>query len=280
MTKIAPVRKRTKTALKRRLTLFLIPFLFAACTGPEERDLKKGMSDVGRGYFRISLSSFDRALKRDPAAPAALAAAREGARVAIFELKDYKKAVDYLRHLILHSQDPAEREQAQKQLASLYFENLQDYPRAIAEYSHLLATNPPFAEKAKYQISIARSYFYLGQFTQAESEVDDLLKERLSAQVKFDAWSLKGTILVARKQFAKAAEIYKSVMSEFPDRSREENIALQLAVCYEESQDFKAAVAVLEGLRESYRPAEYIELRIKRLQERIRNQPGAKGFRK
>lgn len=261
--------------------LFLIPFLLlSACTKPEERDLKNGMADVGRGYFRVSLSSFDRALKREPDGPAALAAAREGARVAIFELKDYKKAVDFLRHLILHSQDAAERESAQKQLAAIYFENLQDYPRAIMEFSHLLATNPPFAEKAKYQIAIARSYYYLGQFNQAESEVDDLLKERLSAQVKFEAWSLKGTILVARKQFSKAAEIYKSILAEFPERSQQENIGLQLAVCYEESQDFKAAVTVLEGMRSTYKPPEYIELRIKRLQERIRNQPGAKGFRK
>lgn len=257
-----------------------LALLTAACSPPEARDLDRGLADVHRGYYRVSLSSFDRVLKRAPESDSAMAAAREGARVCIFELKDYKKAVFYLQHLILSSKDAAEREQAQKQLASIYFENLQDYAHALAEYNRLLSMNPPFAERARYKIIIARSNFYLGEFAQAQSELDDLIKERLSPDLKFDVLTLKGNILVAQKQFKPAVEVYKSLLKDFPERARQENVALQLAVCYEENSEFRAAAETLETLRETYQPREYIDLRIRRLQEKMRNQPGAKGFRK
>lgn len=259
---------------------FFSIFLLVACSPPESRELDQAMSNANKGYNTVALSGFDRVIKRAPESPSALTAAREGARIAVFELKDYKKAVVYLRHIILSSVDAAEREQAQKQLASILFEHLQDYAKAIVEYSRLLAMNPPSAERVKDQLIIARANFYQGNFGQAESEVDDLLKGRIEANSKFEAMTLKGNILVAKKRFSDAAEIYKALLKEFPERSKQENVGLQLTVCYEENQDFQKAIATLETLRGNYSPPEYIELRIKRLQERARNQPGAKGYRK
>ena len=91
---------------------------------------------------------------------------------------------------------------------------------------------------------------------------------------------LKGNVQVAGKKFSEAAGIFRALIKEFPERSRQENIGLQLAVCEEERQDYRSAIAVLEDLKNSYQPKEYIELRIKRLQERAKNQPGAKGYHK
>lgn len=278
-TKTARARKRTE-AVRGALGSLLIGAFLAACSPPEERDLDRAMAEVGKGYYRISLTSFDRVIKRAPESESALKAAREATRVATFELKDYKKAVGYLQHIILTSKEASEREQAQKQLAGIYFENLQDYPRAAIEYNRLLAMNPPFAEQARYKLTIARANFYMGQFAQAESEIADLLKERLSASIQFDVLALKGNILVAQKRFKPAVDVYKSLLNDFPERSRQENIGLQLAVCHEENSEFRQAIAILETLKDTYQPREYIELRIKRLHEKIRNQPGAKGYRK
>jgi tetratricopeptide (TPR) repeat protein len=263
--------------MDRRLVMVLLSFLVLSCSSPEEKDYDVAMKEVNQGHYRTSLTYFDRVLKRSPESDLALAAAREGARVCIFDLKDFKKATTYFRHLILHSTDSKEIESVQKQLAEVYFENMADYGQAVIEYNKLLGMNLPFSERAQYKISLARSYFYLGQFSQAESEIDDLLKERLQDSMKFNALNMKGNVLVARKQFAPAAEVYKAILKDFPERSQQEHIGLQLAVCYEESQDFAAAIRTLEAMKSTYKPAEYIELRIKRLQERMRNQPGARG---
>ncbi len=82
------------------------------------------------------------------------------------------------------------------------------------------------------------------------------------------------------KILRRAADIFKTLIQKFPEKSIQENVALMLAVCYEENMDFKSAIAILEEHRNKYSPPEYIELRIKRLQERLKNAPGAKGYRK
>lgn len=264
----------------KKLWITSTAFFLLSCTPPEARDYERASEEAAKAHYRVALSYFDRVLKRDQSGQWALKAAREGARISVFELKDYKKAVDYLRHLVLHSGDPLELEQAQRQLADVYFENLNDYPKAYAEFSKLLTMKLSSIERAKIQIKMARASFYLGDFSQAESEVETVLNNPLESASRFQALNLKGNILVAQKNYQKAAEIFRLVLKDFPEVAISENVPLQLAVCYEEDQRYREAIGVLETLRPTYRPPEYIELRIKRLQEKIRNQPGAKGFRK
>ena len=275
--KIEPEKKHIKGPAGWALVLSLV---LCACSSPEERDLDRALSEAQKGHHRTSITYFERVLKRSPTSSTALQAAREGAKVSVFDLKDFKKAIIFYRHLILESPDPKEREAAQKDLANVAFENLNDYEMAAKEYSKLMGLNLPFSEKSRFQISLARSYFYLGQFEQAASEIEALLKERLEDRVRFDALTLKGHILVSKKDFVAAASVYQQVLKEFPKRSVVENVALQLAVCHEENQDYRAAIQVLEGAVTSANNRDYVELRIKRLQERLRNQPGARGYRK
>lgn len=264
----------------KKLWIVSTAFFLLSCTPPEARDFNRATDEAKKSHHRIALSYFDRVLKRDQEGDWGLRAAREGARISVFELKDYKKAGEYLRHLVLHSSDPIELEQAQRQLADVYFENLNDYAKAYAEFSKLLTMKLSSIERAKIQIKMARASFYLGDFRQAESEVETVLANPLESVTRFQALTLKGNILVAQKQYAKAAEIYQLALKDFPDLAREEHVHLQLAVCFEEDQRYRDAIATLEAIRTTYQPPEYIELRIKRLQEKIRNQPGAKGFRK
>ena len=129
-------------------------------------------------------------------------------------------------------------------------------------------------------MSVARAQYYMNNFFQAESEIDSLLRLKSDDNIRFSALMLKGNILVAKKEFTKAIDIFKGLIDKYPQRSIQENVGLTLAVCYEENDNFKEAIKVLEDYRGKYNPPEYIELRIKRLQERLRNAPGAKGFRK
>lgn len=266
---------------KIRTSLFVGAFLLlGGCTSPVERDIEQGRRDADRGYYTTALSSYDRAIKRDPLDNRNLPAAREASRICIYDLKDYARAASYLRHLVLYSDSAAEREEAQQELANIYFEHLQDYGAAIPELQRALAMNPEQAVQSKLIIKLARSYFYLAQFDQAESELEQLLKGKLDPDSTFDALVLKGHVLVSKRNYAKAIETYQVLLKSYPQRSQQENVNMQLAVCYEENSQFKEAIKVLEDVRPTYKPQEYIDLRLKRLKERMRNQPGAKGFRK
>lgn len=270
--------------MKKRLlacTSVCVAVLFlAACSSQEQADFKKGQKAAAAGHNKQALVYFDHVIKRNATESLCLEAAREGARVAFYELHDYQKSAEYQHYIVLHSNDEKERVESQKQIALIYFNNLQNYQQAIVEFSKLQEMPHSDLEEAQYQMDLARADYYLNNLFQAQSEIDSLLKLKSDENVRFGALMLKGNILVAEKKFSAAADIFRDLIEKYPEKATQENVALTLAVCYEENNDFKSAIKVLEQYRGKYNPPEYIELRIKKLQERMRNAPGAKGFRK
>jgi tetratricopeptide (TPR) repeat protein len=254
--------------------------LLLGCSSQEKADFSDAQKAIDQGHFRIAVSHLEKVIKRNSGSSLTLEAAREAARIAFYEIKDYNKAIEYFKFIVLHSPDPAERLQSQKQVASIYFDNLQDYNNAVMEFSKLLEMPHSDFDGSVYRLSLARAYYYMGNYGQSLSEIDALLAKKSDENTRFGIQLLKGNILVAQKEFLKAAEVFKSIIEAYPDKAVKENVGLILAICYEENNDYKNALKVLESYRGKYNPPEYIELRIKRIQERQKNAPGAKGFRK
>lgn len=254
--------------------------LLSACSSQEENDYKLAKRSINQGHFRIALGHLDRVIKRNQTPELVVDSAREAARLSLYELKDFQKAIFYYHFLVLHSKEEEERIFAQKQIASIYFDNLQDYQKAISEFSKLQQLPLPDLEKAQYKMSLARAHFYMNSFDQAESEINNLLKLKIDEDVEFSALVLRANIKIAKENFKEAITIYSDLLKRYPEKSFQENIALNLALCYEEELDFKSAIEILNTLRGRYKPAEYLELRIKRVEARSKNAPGAKGFRK
>jgi tetratricopeptide (TPR) repeat protein len=264
---------------KQALVLGLV-FGLSACSPPEAKDYKKAQTENQMGNHRSALSSIDRVLKRAPESEWAIKAARDGARTAYLEVKDYRRAADYYQFLVLHSKDPKERMASQKQLAAIYFDQLQNYDRAILEFNKLIKDSESDVEIARFKLDIARANYYQNNFFQAQSELQELLKLNVDDGEKFSAMVLQSNIHIAQKEYAKAIEILKKVMTSFPQKAIQENVPQTMAVCYEESGNFAEAIKSLELIRDKHAQPEYIDLRIKRLKDRQKNQPGAKGLRK
>lgn len=263
-----------------RTSFVIILFLISACSSQEQADFQLAQKEIAQQHYRIALSYLDRVIKRDSKSKYALEAAREASKISFFELRDFKKTIHYSKFIVLNSDNEKERKENQQNIAKLYFENLQDYKTAINEYGKLLQMPSTAQEEAYYKMAIARSNYYLNNFIQSEFEIESILKSTIDANTRFQALMLKGNILVAKKEFESAITVFKDLIQNYPLKSSEENIPLILAVSYEELFDFKNAIETLEKHKAHYNPPEYIELRIKRLQERKKNAPGAKGFRK
>lgn len=260
--------------------IVFVMFYLSACSSQESSDYRQAQKAINQGHYRIALNYLDKVVKRNTKSEFTIEAAREAARISFFETQDYKKAVEYYQYLVLNSLDEKERLEAQKQISNIYFNNLQNYQTAIVEYSKLLQMPHTSAEAFQYRINIARSLYYVGSFFQAESEIDNLLNLTKDETTIFSALVLKGNILIGRKEFKKATEILKGLLIQYPEKSSQENVLLMLALCYEEQLDFKKAIEILEKNRSLYKSPEYIDLRIKRLRDRLENAPGAKGFHK
>lgn len=263
-----------------RIGIAIIISFLCACTSRMEAEYKDALSEVEKGHFRIAVSKLEVFTKKYPDDPMAVTAAKEAARIAQYEIKDFGRTVGFLKFIILKSQDFKDRFQAQDSLASIYFENLQNYKGAINEYNRLIEISSSESDKQKYAQMVARSNYYLGNFEQTLNEIDELLKRHTQILDKFTILLLKANTYVATKDFKRAITILEQLRNEFPEKAKAESIALSIAICYEELEDFNKAINVLEEAKKTEHNSDYLELRIKRLQERLSNKPGSKGYRK
>lgn len=252
----------------------------SGCHLKVKSDFQAAKKFSAAGENKKALLMLDQVLAQAEGTQIESEAAREAARIAFFELKDFKKSVEYYKKIVLSSTDAVERLNAQKQVAAVYFEHLADYPNAIIEINKILPLIRENSEKLKYKMDLARAYYYQNNFFQAEMEVDEFLIHSKNEEQNFQMKLLKANIVLARKDLARAAEILKEMQKNNPERAKKENVGLTLAVAYEEMGEYKKAIETLEELRELQKNSDFIDLRIKRLQERLKNQPGARGFRK
>lgn len=283
-------RKQLTISLQRRiflrkdcflwLSVIAVVFTNSGCGRPGERELSSARSMIKDKKFKDALDQLDRAILRSAENQIGVASAREAARVSFYEIKDFKRAVSYYKKLVLFSVDAAERMSSQKQIANIYFDQLTDYPNAVTELNRFIAMTSSNEDKVKAKMDLARAYYYQNNFIQAESEVEELIRAASNKDQKFDMMVLKGNIYLAKKDLQKASMVFKQLVMENPQKATRDNVAFTLAVAYEEMKDYKSAIEILESMKAFHPMPEYLDIRIKRLAERKKNQPGARGMRK
>lgn len=271
---------KMQNSCTKLLAIFVALCFFVGCDLVEKKDFNTATAYAEKKEFRQALVYYDRVIQRNQETEISLFAAREGARISLLDLKDFKKAAEYYQLIVLYSKDPAERLLAQKQIATIYFDQLTDYSRAVVEINKLLGMSLDPTEASKYKMNLARAYYYQNNFFQAESEANEFLKKSTNDDDRFQMLVLKGNIFLAKKDIQKASEIFHEILKKYPDRAVKENVAITLAVAYEEMKDFNSAISVLEAMRPHHPQPDYIDIRIKRLLERQKNQPNAKRGKK
>lgn len=268
----------------RDMSSFFLFWSFAfsifSCQSKESYDYKKAVNLVNEKRYAESLILFEKITKRGGDLEVSLRAAKEAGRVSQFEAKDFVKAISFYRFIVLNSASQEDRLLSQRAIATIYFDHLQDYPSSIREFNKLLPLIQPGPEKGSVKLKLARAYYYLGNFDQSQIEISELLKTKISEDDWFDTNVLLGNLLIAKKKFYEASSVFRKVVEASPERALKENIYLSLSMSLEEEGKFSESLQTLERIMESYQPREYLELRIKRLKERQKNQPGAQGFRK
>jgi tetratricopeptide (TPR) repeat protein len=232
------------------------------------------------GEFSKAASILKKVVERDPEGSRAITASRLGSRIAQIDSKDYQMAVEFYKHIVLRSDNPSERKNAQRNIAQIYFDNLFDYNQAVLEYEKLLKLSLEPGEQLHYRLNLAKSHLQLNNLDQAANELDSLLALKLAPDEAFDVRMQKANVLLATKHLADAAGVWESLLKDFPERAAKEKVGLNLVVCYEELKDFNRAIEVLEKMKTNYPNPDFLDLRIKRLQEKQINQPGANGWKR
>ncbi len=254
--------------------------VLTSCSSPSEKLYLRAQDLQREGEFGQAVDVYEKIIARAPNSSLALRSAREGARVSLIQLKNFEKASRFYQLLVLDSPDAEERLAAQKQIATIYTENSVNPAKATKELSKLLSMLKTSDERIRYQQLLARAYFHQNNFTQSLLEIEALQRENLSASDRFSVLVLRGNVELAQKNLAQAAATFQSALSLDPERAVKENVAITLAVAFEEMKDFDSAIRILTDMKKYHPQPEYIEIRIRRLLERKKAQPGARGMRK
>lgn len=266
--------KRAENAIAALLAVLLL----AACTNSTDLEMRRAHRALAAGDHEKAVHHFRRVMKSEPADTTGLKAAEQAAHAALFELKDFKLALSLYKHIVVHSSDRDQMLEAQKKIAEIVFTNLGDHEQAIREYHRLLELPHTPEEELEYRLTLARSYFFLNNFYQSEVEIDQILKGRPRENPEnFPALLLRANLLVSTQKTDEAIEAFTELTKLFPERSKKEQIYLNLALCYEEKKDFDKAIEILTAALDDYPTPEFLKLRIQRLEVRKSLLPGASG---
>ncbi len=269
-----------KTVKKNSLVLLGL-FIFSSCSlSYQDVEYSRARSNEKTGDFKSALEHYSRIIKRDPDSDMAVISARNAARIALLEIKNFNKAIAFYKYLVVYSEDSKERFNSQKKIADIYFEKIGNYPQAIIEYGRLLKLPHTKEDNYFFRTRIAKSHFQVNNFYQSLVEVNTLLEENPDKDKVFDLKLFKANIFLTTKKVDNAIKVFKELMTSNPKKAQSENVGINLSVAHEEKKDFKKAIEILESIKESYPTQEFIELKIKRLKERAENQPGAKGLKR
>ena len=261
-----------------RAALLLV---FLGCWwSPEAREFKEAGRLHEEGRLPEAVTAYEKVMKKFPTTEESLEAARKGSTIALVDTKNYAKAVEFFKHIVLASEKEAERVQAQTSLADIYYERLNDYGSAAIEYNRLLQLQLPQETQQRVRLNLAKSYFYQGKFIPAHSEIKILLENDLTTERAFSAKLLQGNLYQSEKKLDQAIEAFSDLLKNYPEQSKDEQLGLTLAVVYEEKKDFAQAARVLAAIRNNYPKPDFIDNKIRRLEEQQKNLPGAGGLRK
>lgn len=270
----------SKIIFKSLLSVLILQGL-AACSWDFTRfEMSRAESAAENGDYKKAIKYYNKVIHRAPDSPIALKSARAASRLALYELKDFDQAIQMFAHLVTHSSDAGERKSAQKDIAEIAFEKKADYPKAIAEYNKLLTLGATKEELLRYKLRIAKSHFYISEFFQAESEVQDALRVADKGPERFELELFMANIYFNTKRLDEATSNYKKILNEYPELSKNEKVDMSLVISLEEAEKLNEAIDWLEKMRPNTSDPSFIDLKITRLKDRISNRPGARGLRK
>ncbi|MBC7742755.1 MAG: hypothetical protein H7061_11185 [Bdellovibrionaceae bacterium] len=262
-------------------TLFLLSaafFFLNACTPQSDRFYTEAYSEIEKGHFRVALDLLERSAQTAKQDKKRTKAMVEAARIARFEIQDYNRALRLNREIVMKSEDPKQRLNAQLALGEIYLENTQNYAQALKEFLILEQLEQNLALKERLKFKIAQAQFLIGNPKSSLEYIDSALK--LSGPEKKNFLKLRAQVLISEKKFDEAIAAYADLLTLDEPFFNKENLYIATSIAYEEKEDYAAALAYLQTYKDRIQDKAYLELRIKRLSERLTNKPLFKGRRK
>ena len=184
----------------------------------------------------------------------------------------------FYHYLSLHELTNKKKLFFSKKAGDLAFEQVKDYEQALFFYSFLKQQATLEKDKNFYFFRIAFSYFERGKWSAALNTLKPLLKkDKVDTTLAFQkihkqALFLKARILLMKEEYPKAQKVFQKIKQTYPLYFKNQEMFLYLSFIYEEQKDFPKALAELKSFQNT---SAFLKAKIKTIQARQKNQPGA-----
>ena len=160
------------------------------------------------------------------------------------------------------------QKEIEKKSAKLAYYKWKNYEKAIKYYSRLLKRPLGPGELFLFQYQIAGSYFKLEKSSQSLIELEKSFFAGMTKQERRKAFFFKLQIFLFQKDFSSSEILIKKLLEEFPED--QDFLRETLAALYESQNKLPPAI---KELKEIKKKTSFIKSKIKRLEERLKNQP-------
>lgn len=250
------------------LLIVLVAVVFFPKISLERRLYYTALQEANFKQWELAIQDFERVVRYSPESQIGIEAARKGGEIALYQQKDFNRAIFFFRHVVRKSSVSTEAKWAQKMIADIYYEKLNSYQQAVVELHRLLQSGPPKSEAWEIRYKIAKAYFYMANFDQAIAEADTLRTDYADDPKVFDALVIKGNALLALKKSEEAIKVYREAIQMRPNLKENYQLYLNMSIAYEEMSDFEKAIEQLNLIRDYYPHSDVIDLKIKSILRR------------
>ncbi len=183
-------------------------------------------------------------------------------------LNDDNEAVKAYETLILMYPYSKEVISARKDMAEIYTRQ-GIYQKAITEYQWLIR-NSRSVEREKFHYEIAMCYLKMSDATQARIELQELVKNSPSPELAPKIhYQIANTFYIEGKH-KDAIKAYDDVINNYPDDVFAIEARFNKAVCLEETDDLRDALALYRAVADKYTNKDAVKERISGIEARLK----------
>lgn len=254
---------------KRALLVTAGLSLFVGCNAnsPENRYLLAERLLEDRKY-EAAISEFQEIVDRSPYSPLGVEAQLKVAQIQHLYLGHSKDAADSYRLFLRRNKDEARRQEVEKVLADIQFQNFESYQEAVSSYQALLAKDPSGPMAENYHFNIGRSHYLRAKFPEAIRAFEALIQAFPQGKFVKKAELEIANSLNASGKCKEAIKKYEAV-AKVADTQELKALALfGQAGCHEEQDDLDRAYELLSQIRDIYPVPSVVDLKMKKIKRR------------
>jgi TolA-binding protein len=262
----------------KRLVLFAFICLtvgLAACDSGDRNLIGQAERLFERGRFQQAAAVYEKYLQRKRKGPRRPEARLRLGQIHYYALGDRGRGVEELGRLIQEYPRSEEAFQAREIMAAAFRNHAEDYEQAVVEYKWLANQRPQSPKAPYYLLEAARTYIMAGQMENAVLELGGLLGRYPQCEYADDAYEELGSAYLALGRPQETIFILTHMLRRFPRSPLAQRALFRIAEALESMQLYDEALKIYRRLRNEYQNREAVDIRIKGVLQRKKQQLGS-----